>query len=183
MNSLQGQLLIASPKLRDPNFLKAVVFMVQHSEEGAMGLVLNRPSSTAVREAWEQVKNTPCPLDMPLYHGGPCPAPLMAIHNVEPFHEVRLLPNVFFSASREALDAIVAAPDATVRLFAGCAGWAGGQLEAELEEGAWLTSATSADQVFSTADDLWEQVAKQVAQASLFSVIPIRHIPDDPSVN
>ena len=60
MKSLQGQLLVAAPSLIDPNFFRTVIFLVQHSEEGALGLVLNRATGTAIREAWQQVSESVC---------------------------------------------------------------------------------------------------------------------------
>jgi len=80
MKSLQGHLLIASPTLLDPNFRKSVVLLVQHNEEGAMGLVLNRPTETKLCEAWTQVAETDCASDASLNLGGPCEGPLMALH-------------------------------------------------------------------------------------------------------
>ena len=74
MNSLQGHLLIAAKSLRDPNFLRTVLLMIEHNEDGAMGLVLNRPSRLSMKEAWSEVRDTPCPINDPLFHGGPCRA-------------------------------------------------------------------------------------------------------------
>ena len=70
MASLQGQFLIASPKLLDPNFARSVVLMVQHGDEGALGLVVNRPLETSVEEVCEKVLETPCSTEGVLYQGG-----------------------------------------------------------------------------------------------------------------
>ena len=58
-DSLQGHVIVAAPKLRDPNFFKAVVLLVQHNDEGALGLILNRPLGATIEAAWEQVTDTP----------------------------------------------------------------------------------------------------------------------------
>src|ERR1700681_3550194 len=69
--SLEGQFLVASRELLDPSFARSVVLLVQHSEEGAMGLVVNRPTKTTLAEAWKQVSEAPCPMNGLIYLGGP----------------------------------------------------------------------------------------------------------------
>src|SRR5215216_669381 len=69
-DSLQGHLIVAAPKLRDPNFFKAVVLLVQHNDEGALGLILNRPLGATIEAAWEQVTDTPRLVSGLLHHAG-----------------------------------------------------------------------------------------------------------------
>ena len=97
MESLQGKLLIASTTLLDPNFYKAVLLVVQHNEDGALGLILNRPTSTTVAEAWAQVEDLPCPAQDALYMGGPCEGPLMAVHGHEYTGQIQIISDLFFS--------------------------------------------------------------------------------------
>ena len=78
--SLEGQFLVASRKLLDPNFVRSVVLLVRHSDEGAMGLVINRPTKTTVAEAWRQVSEAPARREALIHLGGPCRGPLMAVH-------------------------------------------------------------------------------------------------------
>lgn len=183
MESLQGCLLVASKSLRDPNFLRTVVLLVDHTEEGAMGIVLNRPSRMTMKEAWTKFRNTPCPLDDVLFQGGPCPAPLMAIHTERNLLEIEVLPNVFFSAGQEKLDLLIAHAGAPIRFYVGCAGWAPGQLEAELEEGAWHYTPATPGHIFGQQDDLWDDVRAEITSASYLSMLDIRHVPNDPSMN
>src|SRR3954468_9427734 len=77
---LKGKVLVASPQLVDPNFARTLVLIVQHNEDGAMGLVLNRPLETTVGEAWTQVSSVPYPNEDPLFQGGPVEGPLMVVH-------------------------------------------------------------------------------------------------------
>src|SRR5580698_10070881 len=77
MKSLKGQLLLASARLQDPNFLRSVVFLVQHGEEGALGLILNRPLETTVRQVCEQVSAASCAIEGQMHQGGPCEGLLM----------------------------------------------------------------------------------------------------------
>ena len=60
MDNLKGQLLVASPHLLDPNFVRTVVLLIHHSDEGSFGVVLNRPADNTIKELWEQVGETPC---------------------------------------------------------------------------------------------------------------------------
>src|SRR5262249_53668892 len=80
VNTLQGQFLIASHELRDPNFFHTIVLIVRHGEEGALGLVLNRPTKAQIKQVWEQVSDTPCETEERLYMGGPVEGLLMSIH-------------------------------------------------------------------------------------------------------
>jgi putative transcriptional regulator len=183
MKSLRGHLLVASLDLVDPNFLKAVVLMVQHSEEGALGLVLNRPTNTTVKQALAQVSDTPCHCKELLGLGGPCQGSLMAVHTHELLKEIEILPNIYFSAESGNLQQLVVTTDNPVRFFVGFAGWGPGQLEAELETGSWRTTAARAEHIFDDGPNLWEQVTKQITSSALLSTLKIRHVPDDPSMN
>ncbi len=80
MNSLQGYVLVASPHLLDSNFLRSVVLIIQHNDQGAFGVVLNRPTNNTIAQLWGLVSQTPCDNPSPVYVGGPVPGPLVAIH-------------------------------------------------------------------------------------------------------
>lgn len=183
MESLQGHLLVASDELIDPNFLRTVVLMVQHNEEGALGVILNRPSNTAINKVWAKVSETPCQSEQLLRHGGPCDGPLMAIHADQFLHEVELLPGVYFSTGPESLQRLVMRTDDPVRFFVGCAGWGAGQLEGELATGSWRTTPATPEHIFDVEGDLWEKVTGEIIGSKIISALNIRHVPDDPSMN
>src|SRR5437868_3759018 len=128
MPSLQGHLLVASPKLADPNFFRAVVLLVRHSEEGAFGLVLNRPSNTPLKDVWSEVSEMPCTTEAVIQHGGPCNGPLMAIHKEEFLAESEVMPNVYFAAAKDKLEHLALKASDAARFYAGYAGWTAGQL-------------------------------------------------------
>src|SRR5438876_10549654 len=94
VDSLQGQLLLATVKLVDPNFARAVVLMVQHDENGAMGLILNRPLETTIQEVCSQQLDLTCAVDGPLHLGGPCEGPLMILHTRQLDAQVEVIPEV-----------------------------------------------------------------------------------------
>jgi putative transcriptional regulator len=183
MASLQGHLLVASPKLGDPNFFRAVVLLVRHNEEGAFGLVLNRPSNTPLREVWSNVSDTLCTTDALIQHGGPCAGPLMAIHTEEFLAETEVFPNLYFAAAKDKLEHLALKPTEAARFYAGYAGWTAGQLDAELAEGAWFTTEGKSEQVFWPNDDLWDRLSRQLAATTRIAGIKVKHEPPDPSLN
>jgi putative transcriptional regulator len=183
MDSLQGHLLLASPHLVDPNFVHTVVFLIQHNDEGALGVVLNRPTSKTVRELWEQVGETPCECGRPIYLGGPVSGPLMALHTRDGLAELEIVPGVYFAARKQNLDEIVRQDEECYRVFIGHAGWGPGQLESELEQGAWRSVPATASDIFDEADDLWLRLLRRAEGALLPEILHIKHVPPDPSMN
>lgn len=183
MKSYQGHFLIASPHLNDPNFLRAVVLLIQHSDEGAFGVILNRPIDKTIQELWEEVNEPPCTSQKHLNLGGPVSGPLMAVHNQEAASEAEILPGIFFSAQKEHLEALVAEDPPQLKLFVGHSGWGAGQLEHELKQGAWMISAATPELVFLEEEHLWQRLTRQLGQAMLVSVLKIKHVPDDPNLN
>jgi putative transcriptional regulator len=179
MQSLQGKLLISSPALYDPNFRRTVILVAHHDEDGAMGLVLNRPAEVPVAEAAPQLT----PLvdeDDPVLVGGPVsPESLMVLAE---FHDpgeaaARVLGDVGFvsaDAEPEALDTRRA------RVFAGYSGWGAGQLEAELEEGSWLIADADPEDAFAADPEaLWGRVLHRMGGG--FSLLAT--MPANPSLN
>ena len=183
MDNLKGQLLVASPHLLDQNFVRTVVLLIHHSEEGAFGVVLNRPADNTIRELWEQVGETDCESDRRVNVGGPVAGPLMAIHTDRDLAELEILPGVYFAAQRDHLEKLLGQTERPYRVFVGHSGWGGGQLEHELEEGAWLTTPATVDRVFDDDDDLWKKVAQHIGESMLASTLRIKHVPQDPTMN
>jgi putative transcriptional regulator len=182
MPSLKGQLLIAAPQLSDPNFSRTVVLMIEHTEEGAFGVVLNRPSDTTVQEVWEQVGQEPTDSQEPIHVGGPVTGPLMALHDAPLLSEAEVLPGIHLSTQRDTLDQLVRSP-AAFRLYSGYAGWGGGQLESELTAGGWITRQANGDYIFYREADLWERVTKEITDEVLRPILKATHVPVDPSCN
>jgi putative transcriptional regulator len=180
---LEGQLLVSAPGLRDPNFFHSVLLLVKHNEEGAFGLVLNRASATQVVDVWGQISTEPCASRQAIRVGGPIEGPLMALHGNDALGDAEVLPGVYFAAEREKLEVLVAGPDSSARFFVGYSGWAPGQLESEMEEGAWATIEGSPARVFHDPDGFWEAMHKAIDGARLLSSLGIKHVPSDPRLN
>jgi len=179
MNSLQGKLLVSSPALVDPNFRKTVVLITHHDEEGAMGLVLSRPSEVAASEALPALDGLPGSGD-PVFVGGPVqPEAFMALAEFEDVHDAAaaIFGDVgFVGAEAEPGDLDVR----RLRLFAGYAGWGPGQLEAELQEPSWIVVGAEANDPFADDPDaLWRDVVHR--KGGSFSLM--ENMPFDPGLN
>jgi putative transcriptional regulator len=180
MDSQRGQLLIAGPGLLDHNFWRTVVLIVEHSEEGALGLVLNRPSETTVGEAVSELEQL---LDLgdSLYIGGPVqPSALIVLGEFEDADNAALIAfdDIGVLAS--------GAPDGSApglrrgRAFVGHSGWGPGQLDAELERGDWIVESARAEDAFTERPGvLWENVLTRKGG----SYALVARMPPDPSVN
>jgi putative transcriptional regulator len=179
--SLTGQLLLASPALRDPNFARTVVLIGVHSAEGAMGVVLNRPSSLTVGEAVPALEPT-LDEDEPVYIGGPVqPSSIVLLAEfLDPGPAgLLVLGRIGFPAPDADVEELTRAT-ARGRVFAGYAGWSEGQLDAELDQGDWIVHAAQPEDVFSQdPEELWGSVLTRKGG----SYALIARMPVDPSVN
>ena len=178
-------MLVAALTLRDPNFHHTVVLIVKHSDEGTLGLIINRPSGTKIAEIWTRSARAPCHVDQPIHTGGPIQGPLMALHSAPDLAEIEVVPGSTSrppakTSNRLFLPTEPAAPQA--RFFVGYAGWGPGQLEAELDGGAWLTDRRQRPSVFG-ADDPWERLTRQIGGSQLLASLGIKHVPSDPRLN
>jgi putative transcriptional regulator len=179
VDSLQGQLLVASPSLHDPNFRRTVVLVTEHGEQGAAGLVLNRPSDAAVQDVVPQLEWLAAPEER-VFIGGPVEQNAVLV--LAEFDDPQDSPvTVFGDLGFVALDEEdEAAPVRRRRIFAGYAGWGEGQLEEELERDDWILEPALPDDVFADdADGLWGGVLRR--KGGVFELVA--RMPEDPSVN
>jgi putative transcriptional regulator len=185
-DSLRGCFLVAGCQLRDPNFFKTAVLMIEHGSDGAMGLVINRPSSVTVSNALAGQIDLPSVED-PVYVGGPVePAALIILHGEsddgadEP-DEPAVVPGLYVASSAEVFERIVASMNdcechMPYRVFSGCAGWGPGQLEGELARGDWFVVPASAALVFH--DDpyvVWDTLLTEVYRSKRLLPIKCEH--------
>ncbi len=183
MESIQGQFLVASPHLTDGNFFRSVVLMLRHDEEGALGLVLTRPTSNDVADLVPLIGKKVKQHEGPIYWGGPVPGPVMALHRCAESAQGEVLPGVYFSAEKSIVRELLDQEDISLRLFTHYSGWGRGQLEDELEAGGWLVTPASADEVFGDMEELWKTLMHRVGMQILAPSLPRDHIPQDPSWN
>ena len=180
MQSLKGHLLVAGPNLVDPNFRRTVVLVGEHGDEGAMGVVLNRPSGASVVEAVPELEALVDGADV-VHVGGPVqPSAIVVLADfVEPERAASLvLDSVGFLPAEVEPDELGELN--RTRVFAGYAGWGPRQLDAELEEGSWIVEPALPEDVFtSSPDDLWSDVLRR--KGGPFTVLAL--MPPDPSLN
>jgi putative transcriptional regulator len=187
---LAGRLLVATPMLGDPNFRRTVVLVVEHeAEQGTLGVVLNRPTKVPVGqvlEPWTELATDPSVV----FTGGPVsPNSALALAHVpgtdEPvgWHpleggrpEVARLGLVDLDAP----PGLLAAAIVSLRVYAGYAGWSSGQLQAEIEEGAWYVLPAEASDAFCTEPGrLWPAVLRRQGGELAY----VATYPDDPGLN
>jgi putative transcriptional regulator len=180
--SRRGRLLVASPTLVDPNFHRAVVLMLEHSEEGALGVILNRPSATAAAEALPAPLSDLLPDGEPVHEGGPVQpeAVILLADFTDPSRAAGVAVGsvgiVDPNGDIEGLGEVVAA----VRAFGGYAGWSGGQLEQEIAEEAWIDAVCLPEDVFTDEPDrLWSRVLDRKGGSWRI----LARLPEDPSLN
>jgi putative transcriptional regulator len=180
VRSLRGQFLLAAESLVDPNFARSVVLIVKHDDDGALGLIVNRPTDYTVEQACDDVEAAEG-VDELIHSGGPCPGPMMALHErIELDESEPVLEGVHFTSSRPVLEQLMGEAVGPRRFFAGYAGWGAQQLESELAEESWLTIPATPADVFSDDPQLWNRLS---ARVNLLKFVRPEHIPDDPQVN
>ena len=168
VSSLTNNLLIAMPTLADPNFARTVTWICEHSSEGAMGIVINRPTNLVLRDILDQLEIDAAEsihAEVPVYFGGP-------VQNSRGFvlHEpigkweatLAVTDTLGVSTSRDILEALARnqGPDRYL-ITLGYAGWGAGQLEREISENSWLNAPTSADILFTLPpEQRWKAAAR-----------------------
>lgn len=181
----KGRLLVATPPLDDPNFDRTVVYMLEHHDEGALGVVINRPTDESLGEPldrWDDLQAAPGAV----FHGGPVePDALIALAFAkepvtEANDELSPVSGQVASADLTTDPALVAPLINSVRVFRGYAGWGPGQLEGEIEAGAWLVLDAEPVDVFAhDPDQLWRTVLRRQGGRLAW----LADAPDDLSAN
>ena len=177
-----GSILVAEPPMADPNFRRAVVLVCEHTTEGSFGLVLNRPAGLTLAEVAAEA----LPFDAELWLGGPVQTD--TLHYLHPFGDavesaLPVLDGVFWGGAFDELRRGIEARQVHtghVRFFVGYSGWGPGQLDAEVDDGAWIVLDGDGALVFAESDDaLWRQLLRRMGgEYALLSTFP-----DDPSLN
>ena len=171
--SLTGKLLIASPSMPD-YFHRSVIVVVEHSDEGAFGLVLNRPSETTVGQASPELVEV-IGEEHVLFVGGPVqPNAVTAIgEHLDPSDATKLIVGAVGMVDLDEPPEL-----SRLRVFAGYAGWSAGQLDGELEQEAWIVEEIHPDDPFAEGD-LWAGALNR--KGGEYSLLA--RMPPDPSVN
>lgn len=169
MSSLAPALLLSMPQLVDPNFARTVVLLCKHSEEGAFGLVMNRPLVTSGRVVVNLDPPVAAEQDLEVWVGGPVEPErswMLVGGDADADDEVgmRIADGLYLSTSPSLLRRMLSPePPPLARLMVGYSGWGPGQLETELNESSWLLSDIDCDLVFRTPPDrMWEAAIRRL---------------------
>lgn len=158
-----GILLIADPFLKDPNFMRTVVFLCEHQEEGSFGFVLNRTYDYTL----DELVNSAGDLKLPVFYGGP--VQMDTIHFLHQYPAqipggTEVAKGIFWGGDFETAITMIrnGEVDASkIRFYIGYSGWAGGQLDGELKEKSWLTADANRKLVFhQQATEIWKDAIR-----------------------
>ncbi len=184
IDPIAGVLLISDPFLRDPNFMRTVIFLCEHNANGSFGFVLNRPFEQTLDEFVPDLEG----YLIPVYYGGP-------VQN-DTLHFLHALPGII-PGGQEVVDGVYWGGDFNkvvelihsgalgsemdkIRFFIGYSGWSGGQLGDEMEEKSWLITHGNARLVFHPdAGEIWRDAIREMDD----KYHPIMHYPIDPQLN
>lgn len=174
MESLAGSLLVATPILLDPHFYRTVVLLIQHDEEGCVGLVLNRPTEEAVSDHlpdWTEHVHAPATIN----YGGPV-EPAVAIGlSLSSHGMVTGVPGLRLIDLGDPPDG----HSGPVRIYSGYSGWGSDQLEDEVAMGSWYVVQASPDDPFDSDEGQWRRVLRR--QPNFLAVVST--FPDDVTMN
>lgn len=177
-----GKVLVSEPFLLDSYFKRAVILLGEHSEEGTVGFILNKPTDLNLNDALEDFPQ----FEVPLYFGGPVQTD--TIHFLHTIGEKlegskKILPGIYWGGSLEALKLMIETGQVKkeeIRFFAGYSGWEPNQLDDELKGKTWLISQGKKDFAFAeNPEELWGQVLRTMG--SQYAVLA--NFPEDPSLN
>ncbi len=178
----RGILLIADPFLKDPNFMRTVVFLCEHEQEGSMGFVINKQIEQTLDELMDGFEGHP----VPVFYGGP--VQVDTIHFLHQYPEkipggTEVIKGVYWGGDFSVLAEMIKEGDIDfnkVRFFIGYSGWGDGQLEGELDEKSWVTTTATRKLVFhEQPGEIWKDSLKQLGGEYEMMV----NFPIDPSLN
>lgn len=178
-----GRLLVASPRLLDPNFMHTVVLLCEHSDTGTYGLILNRPGNLAVSELGSEAPLLDGRTDR-VFFGGPVSVEqLQLLHRApDPVPDsMEVIPGVRLGGDPDALHvALGDCSEESVRFLIGYSGWGARQLDVEMSEGAWVVCPAREEYIFDPQPDtLWRRVLRDCGGP----IAGLADVPPDPSWN
>lgn len=175
-----GMVLIANPSLTDPNFAETVVLICQAGPDGTMGLILNRPSEIPLTKALPSIQS-PEGESHKVFLGGPVqPQGLLMLfqRTEQPGNTRHVFDRIYWGGNPKMIERMLTQPkaDERFRVYAGHAGWAPGQLQAEIVTGAWTTAVADPASVFTeNPETLWDDLRTSVVKPRQFISYPFPH--------
>lgn len=177
--TIGGNLLVAHPGLTDPNFNRTVVLISAHSDDdGAIGIILNRPMHQRLEEIRGIFANSPL-ADVPVYEGGPVNQEDILLTIWKWNAEEGTFQFFFGMDPDRVVEYLEEDPEAEVRAFVGYSGWGAGQVESELKEHAWVITPIAREYFDHEEVGQWRFIIRTVVPELGF----LADVPDDPSLN
>ncbi len=184
MQSLKGHLLIATPQLNAPLFTRSVILMLDHSEQGAMGVILNLPISTQISDLAGKIFEEDFRWSKHLHLGGPVPGSLIVVHALEDQADSEIVPGVYVTFDASLVQEVIRQRPEPSLVIANYSGWGPGQLEGEFNWDSWTTMPATSENVFWKGErDLWKAVSSEVNARKLSEFLGLRNLPIDPGLN
>jgi putative transcriptional regulator len=181
-NPAAGVLFIADPFLKDPNFMRTVVLLTEHHDEGSVGFVINRQYQNTLDELLPEMAGH----KLPVYYGGPVETNTVHFLHCYPAKipgGVEILKGVFWGGDFDAVVDIIQtgqADAAQLRFFVGYSGWGKGQLDMEVNEKTWLTTEATRRLIFhENAQNIWKDALKHLGGDYEMMI----NFPIDPQLN
>lgn len=178
----KGKILISEPFLNDPNFKRTIILLTEHSEEGSIGFVLNKPTEYKISQVVEDFPE----FESTVYYGGPVQLnTLQFLYRGENLIEnsIEIMPGIYWGGSFDILKTLINAGAVSpndFRFFIGYSGWNEGQIDEEMKINSWIVTETSIDNIFSEEPDkLWREILKSMGKK--FAILA--SFPENPSVN
>lgn len=178
----KGKILISEPFLNDPNFKRTIILLAEHSEEGSVGFVLNKPTDVKISQMINEFPD----FNSLVYYGGPVQLnTLQFIYRGENVIDgsIEIMPGLYWGGSFDILKTLIESNSVSpsdFRFFLGYSGWDDGQIDDELELNSWIIAGATIENIFSDEpDNLWREVVKKMGKK--FAILA--SFPDNPSVN
>jgi putative transcriptional regulator len=193
IDSLTGNLLVASTLVQDPVRSSSVCLLVHHDGDGAIGVMLNRPLTPNPDALLAMLGKEPASSDnnrLPkpesnqthvlgtVHFGGPLSGPVVAIHSMSKFAEAETGPGIYVAAQKHHLEGLVSQPSGPLRIIVGHLGWKEGELQQELDDGLWHLVPATPEVVFSNDREMWSRLIHRSTARSVATWIGT---PDNPS--
>lgn len=178
----KGTLLIANPFLKDPNFVRTVIFLCEHQEEGTFGFVLNKYFPKTLDELLSSLEQCKAPV----YFGGPVQKD--TIHFLHQYPDLipggeEVLENIYWGGNFESLVVNILSNNidiSKIKFFIGYSGWSAGQLEEEMKENSWLTVKATKKLIFhNDPEAIWKDSLKEMGGEYEMMI----NFPLDPQLN
>ena len=177
-----GILLIADPFLKDPNFMRTVVFLTEHREEGTVGFVINRQYENTLDELIPEIDGH----KLPVYYGGP--VQMNTIHFLHRYPKeipggIEVMKGIYWGGDFDCVVDLINSGKINadkIRFYIGYSGWKDGQLNAEIKEKSWITVEANRKLIFQTTpENVWKESLKHLGGDYEMMI----HFPTDPQLN